>query len=515
MSIRNGLITLLIIILTFGLFPLTAQTIDENITITASGSTRIAATRAAYIMINTDYPLVPGDTFDLAYSQRGEDVKFSFFVEEDYTVNLTYMGKLDVTGMTFADLKIKVEELVKSSFPGSFSHLIIKTPGVFMIPVRGEVKAAVEIPAWGYMRLSSAIEKVVTNYASSRMVEVIAENGESQIYDLYQALRYGDKENDPFLKVGDKIIIHKYERMVKVSGQVRRAGNYELLPGEDLASLIEVQADGFSPMADTSKVKITRIVSNTSEFGETLYLDLSQSIPEGFALNNMDTIEVPLRADFQPKVLFQGAIGTTEAGTTVSNKVVMPIVPGEKLSSVVFRTQNQFNLGSDLTNALLTRKGLESPIEVNLEDLMLNANPENDPVLEDQDIIVIPFRQYQVFVGGQVNSPGAFPYIPNRTWEYYIGLAGGFNIDTHLGMKVKISDVYGNKHDQEGRFIQPEDIVYAPLNHPLYWIGKYGTELAVVATSITSTIVLINWIGEMVKDSYTNLPLPDDGTTTE
>ena len=353
------------LLLSLGFLP--AQTIDDNITRTASSSARIFQERAAYIMINTHYRLVPGDTFILAYAQRDKEISLPFFVDEDYNINLNYMGVLNVEGMTFSDLKKKVNTLVQDSFPGSYSQLTIKSPGVFMIPVKGESKAAIQIPAWGFMRLSEAIEQVVTNYTSSRHVEIISRGGESRFYDLYEALRYGEEGADPFLQLGDTIILHKYDRMVRIDGEVRRPGDYELLEGEDLATLLAEQADGFTAIADRSRISIQRTLSETSEYGETFYLDLSEGIPNDFHLNNMDLITIPLKAVFQPRVYFQGALTNGETvtigemaispGITISNKVPVPIFPGEKLSSALLRIQEHFNLGSDLTKAVLSRTG--------------------------------------------------------------------------------------------------------------------------------------------------------------
>ena len=118
---------------------------------------------------------------------------------------------------------------------------------------------------------------------------------------------------------------------------------------------------------------------------------------------------------------------------------------------------------------------------------------------------MVPFRQYHVYVGGQVTNPGQYPYIANRTWEYYIGLAGGFNLEKHLGTEVKITDVYGEKYDQKDRIIQPEDVLYAPLNNPLYWLKEYGTDVALITTSIIATATLIWQITQIAEGKYTDV----------
>ena len=67
------------------------------------------------------------------------------------------------------------------------------------------------------------------------------------------------------------------------------------------------------------------------------------------------------------------------------------------------------------------------------------------------DTLIIPFRQYLISVAGAVMDPGRYPYIPDRTWEYYIGLAGGFVNEKNMREVVKIRDINGkNRSDYAG-----------------------------------------------------------------
>ena len=57
--------------------------------------------------------------------------------------------------------------------------------------------------------------------------------------------------------------------------------------------------------------------------------------------------------------------------------------------------------------------------------MLYDANFYSDFELEENDILRIPFKQLFVIVSVAVNQPGKYPYIPDRTYDYYVNLAGG------------------------------------------------------------------------------------------
>ncbi|MBI9097224.1 MAG: SLBB domain-containing protein [Spirochaetaceae bacterium] len=488
------------ILITFILLSLAAFHIQAQDILSTSNNTvslaQLVQMRAAFIMVNTDYPVTPGDTYQLNYLVSTQKITLPFYIEGDYTINLAYFGKFNVQGKTFGELKYMIESEVLNAYADSVPSVTISSPGTFNVLIKGEVKATILVPAWSFDRLSSIIQNKTTDYASMRNVEVKSSEGTSVFYDLFRAMRFGELDQDPFIKTGDEIIVHPYIKRINIDGEVKRPGAYELLPEDSLEEVINIYANGMTAFADRERITIKRLSSENNDFGESLYLDISRDIPKDFEIKDFDSINIARKMDHQPVIYFQGAIGTSTAGTTVSNKIPYPIIPGEKLSSAARSLQDQLTAVSDIENAFIIRANNGEKTMLNIQDLLLKGGEENDTVLQDQDIVVIPFRQYLVYVGGQVMNPGAYPYIVNKTYEYYIGLAGGFNIDNHIGKRVKITDVYGTRYKYRERIIEPEDVIYAPLNHPLYWLREYGDDLAVITASITSTIIMVN----LVKD---------------
>lgn len=93
---------------------------------------------------------------------------------------------------------------------------------------------------------------------------------------------------------------------------------------------------------------------------------------------------------------------------------------------------------------------------------------------------MIPFKQYFVTVSGAVKNPGRFSYIPERSWEYYIALAGGFDKTKNKFDALKIIDMNGNKiHKNDS--ILPETVIEAETNAPLYFFNQYSP---VISTSL-------------------------------
>ena len=115
---------------------------------------------------------------------------------------------------------------------------------------------------------------------------------------------------------------------------------------------------------------------------------------------------------------------------------------------------------------------------------------ELDEEVKPYDILMIPFRQYFVSVSGAVHNPGRYPYIPDRTWEYYIGLAGGFIKTQNNHDAIRIVDING-KELSKTDIITPETTITAETNSGLYYFNLYAPVVTRVLTLISTTLSLI------------------------
>ena len=462
--------------------------------------------RVAQVINDSSYIVTPGDRYILFFSvsNNGSLNQIPLMIESDYTANLSFFGKINCQGLSYEEFQEVVESIIEAEYPKSYPQLVIVEPGGFTVSVEGEVTVCTDIKAWGFTKLTNILSAIKTDYSSVRSVEIQRNSGETFVVDTYQALYFGDKGSNPYLQRKDKIILKRRYGRVSIDGAVFRPGSYEIFERTFLSDVIETLCGGVLPLADLDRIQLKRFLSEENKFGETQYIRFADA--KNIVLKNMDQILIPKISDYQPKVFFQGAVGTQE----VSNKLSVRITAGDKLSFVARKVSDQFTLSSDLENVMLSRSGVEDPLYINLDALLHQESAENDIVLKDGDIIVVPFRQYKVNVADQVLKPGQYPYIANRTWDYYVGLAGGFKTENHIGTKVKIKDVYGAKHDQDERIIEPEDVIYAPTNHPMYYVRRYGSDIAVLTSTIIAAATLVYTVNKLGEGDMGNIVNQDD-----
>jgi hypothetical protein len=130
-----------------------------------------------------------------------------------------------------------------------------------------------------------------------------------------------------------------------------------------------------------------------------------------------------------------------------------------------------------------------------LQKFLFDKDFTDDIVLEPNDVLTIPFQQFFVTVSGAVKSPGRYPYIPDRTWRYYVSLAGGIDEERNVGEKIIVTDMSDNPLPKDG-IIPPEAKIKVPNNSFLYYFGRYSpivtTMLSIISTTIS--ILLISGI---------------------
>ncbi|MDR0623080.1 MAG: SLBB domain-containing protein [Treponema sp.] len=279
--------------------------------------------------------------------------------------------------------------------------------------------------------------------------------------------------------------VNREERIINLAGAVRRPGTYNLMPHENLRELIEVYGDGLTPLADATRMELVRYVGSDSEVGDKIFLT-REDLQNNFPLENYDTVTVPGVGDLQPVLFVEGAVGAAnEAGLTVSNRLVVRYNAGESYASLIRRNRDWFSAVSDTKNAYIIRG--DENISINLNPMLYDVNYRTNHFIEENDTLIIPFRQYFVTVAGAVITPGRYPYIPDRTWDYYIALAGGFKSEQNSGESVIISDMTGNRMKKTDP-ITPETVITARTNSFLYLFNQYAPVFTTTLTAILTAL---------------------------
>ncbi|MGI5089170.1 polysaccharide export protein [Treponema sp. OMZ 305] len=478
---------------------------------------------AQQAMANPDYRVLPGDIYQLGYTIGQNAVSYQIVVDSSGIIRVSNLGSVNTNGKTFLAVKKQVETLVSQNYPLSVVQFVLTAPSTFTVTVKGEVNKTTEVKAWGLMRASQAITGLLTDFASNRYLSITGRSGKTIDYDLFQAIRFGDLTQDPYLSPGDVISIPRVKRRVTLSGAVERPGTYELAETETLAQLIDVYGSGYTAGANRTQVKITR-TTNTEDGStkfDSFFVALSGEPDGNEQLQHLDKVyidtqktlrpfvylDMPLDAETRAGLLADNQTGNIRGGlsnqTTASainkdseGKIVATTIPipfneGDDLISIVRERLPIFTKPwIDVTGAYIFRQGKQIPI--NLSPLLFDQSYHEIIPIEAEDRLVVPEIKQTVTVDGAVTNPGSYPYTPGRKADFYIALAGGFDYQRNTGGAVVIRDVYGKKLTKDD-ILGPNTIITAKSNAFMYNFNMYVpliTVTATILTIITSIITL-------------------------
>jgi protein involved in polysaccharide export with SLBB domain len=359
----------------------------------------------------------------------------------------------------------------------------VERPGAYQLLEGENLKDLVDSYGNGFTALADKTRMVLVRYNSGESI-----SGDRIILkekDYLEDIALYDLDNifiPPITALRPALTVNREERRITLEGAVRRPGTYDLMPEETLKDLIEVYGDGFTPLAEPDRIELTRFMNNQDKVGNRIYLT-EDAVEGGYPLENYDVIVIPDRAGGRPVLFVEGAVGAPDGGElTASNRLTVRFEPGENYGPLVRRNTGWFSAVSDTGNAYILRGDERIPLDLN--PLLFNAESRSPYYLEPGDTLVVPFRQYFVTVSGAVANPGRYPYIPDRNWEYYIALAGGFRKEQNAFKKVTIWGSAGQKMGKNSIII-PETVINAETNAFLY----HFNQTAPVVTTIVGLIL--------------------------
>ena len=444
-----------------------------------------------YAMSNPDFMVTAGDIYTLAYGAAGSAVQYTIVVDSTYKVRVSNLSVIDASGKSFLELKKQVEDIVTKNYPLSGAQFVLTKPGTFTVTIKGEVKAATERRAWALTRLSDVLSGSLTSFSSTRNVVVTSANGKIKTYDLFKVTRDADFSQNPYLRPGDVISIKRAERIVSISGEVERGGTYQLLAKENLKTLIDYYGHGLLTGADISRIQVTRYDDDQNKEGRKIYLDLTDG--SDFELTDLDAISIPSFKTQKPVMFLEGAIGSNApASPDVSARWPIQYEIGTSYIDIVRSHRSSFTEVSDISNAYIVRNSQIIPIDIS--KILYDSSNATELLVEPYDVLRIPFKQYFISVAGSVRNPGRYPYIPDRTWEYYIGLAGGFIKTENKRKSITIVDING-KELSKNDVITPETTITAETNSGIYYFNLYAPVVTTVLSLITTTISVLAIFG--------------------
>lgn len=456
-------------------------------------------------------------------------------IRRDGSIHIDNVGKITVAGLSLekaTDLlknrietaSIGVQAFISLSDIRELNALIIgdvTNPGMYVLPGGSTPLSLIHV-AGG-----------INSVGSYRKISHKRENKLIQTIDLYDVLLMGDTQFKHPLRSGDVLIVHPMLANVKVSGDISNPAIYELdTEKEGVAEIMKyVGLRGGSSATDKelviSGIRDNKIFHQQGKYSEVLQTKLKDGDSIGVLgyepnLESLHTIVINgevnkpgsylVKDGYTLSQIIKMAGGYTEEAYPLGGVLTNYQARVQELSS----RQKSYN---ELVNFLLTNS-TSKPKSFNTSDIMellssleryepsgrvvttfnlseIDSDPSSDRKLEDKDSIFIPKFKKEVYVFGEVLSPGSVPYKENFSVTDFINSSGSFarHADKkHLvviGPDGRSSGVRSTLFDRNLEVL-PGSVIYVPRK-----LGKlngldFATGIAPVVSSLALTAASLN-----------------------
>jgi len=248
-----------------------------------------------FLPVPRDYVLGPGDTIN-AQLYGTENYEVALQVGRDGTINFPKLGPKSVVGLTFGELKDKIEQRVDEQLIGTEVSITMGALRSIQVFVVGDVEHPGGYTLNSLARITHALfaSGGITEIGSLRNVQLKRNGKLVKNLDLYALLLNGDTSNDEQLRAGDVVFIPPAKNLVGIDGEIRRPALYEMPDGAKIEELIDL-AGGLLPTADAMSVRMRRVLQDGTRDVETLDVleqsDLKMSLQSGDILTTYPVLE--------------------------------------------------------------------------------------------------------------------------------------------------------------------------------------------------------------------------------
>ena len=370
-----------------------------------------------------NYELGPGDQLKIVLfglQEFNDDLSIS----PEGFINIMNVGLVKVAGLTLEAAQSRIKQFMRKTYPtlsnGSSTLSIsigdIRTIRVTVIGANNS--GSFDVPSLSTVYSVLSLASGPSPIGSFRQIELVRNNKVIKKIDLYRLLAKGDQSDNVRLKDNDIIRIPAYANRVELSGQVKRAGLFEVLAGESFKDMLEF-AGGFDDTAYTAMIKVIRKSTK-----ERVVKDLVETEFSTFKPETGDLFVVSKILDrFTNRVQISGPVFRPD---------MYEFSEGMRISDLI-RKADGLKEDAFLERGLLMRRKEDFTKEIISVNLLkaLKHDKEFDLNLKREDVLMISSiadLKDSLFVSlqGEVHSPGDYLFIDGMTLKGLILQAGGF-----------------------------------------------------------------------------------------
>ena len=403
----------------------------------------------------SNYVLGPDDEINVlifGYSEK----KHNLLVSPEGDIYLPNVGPLNVNGLTIEQATKKIKAKLASTI-----YQAINTGKTSIQVTLGKIKS-IRVTVIGEANKPGTytVSSLTTLYnllylcggpsklGSYRNIQLYRGNKLDRAADLYSFLLNGNQSDNVLLKEGDVIKIPYYSNRVRVSGNVKRVGQYEVFESEKIKDLLDY-CGGFNENAFRAGITAYRITDR-----DRIVVDINADNYSTFNLKGGDEYFVrKLQDNFSNRVVISGSVlrpGSYEFKPGLKLKQLIDYVGGVKEDAFterasIFRySENKMPLMVSCSLDSITKKN----VDFNLQ--------KNDSIVI-HSIFDFVDSQY-VQIDGNIRKPGYLQWRKGITLRDAITSSEGvsdFGDSTNIEVSRRLKAVKANQTN----FIETQSFV--------------------------------------------------------
>jgi len=400
-----------------------------------------------------DYPIGVGDHIIVALWGAAE-FQQSYIVARDGAIFPQGLGKINVQGLTFENMRSVVQGRFRKVVPGGTKIAVsLGQPRSINVNVVGNVNkpGPVTVSAFSNAFNVIAVAGGVTDFGNLRNIQIKRGGKLIDSLDVYKYLTTGDFGNFMYLQNNDFVIVTFVEKKVQASGQFKRPMFYQLKKDEGIKALL-TYAGGLSSDALGSIMRVLRTENEKQVQRDVNAYAVTKISGEDFMLNDGDIVRVEMiKTGIANKVELQGEV--TYPG-------IYELRKGDRLFDVINRaggvTRNTylprayiFRGAGDSTNLKSDR------LEINLAEFESNfVTSASNVELSPNDVIQLFAQsefgdQQYVEIFGEVRKEGKVKKYGGMSLQDLLYLSGGLKPSAEYG-RLEISSIVNMDSAQVG-----------------------------------------------------------------
>jgi protein involved in polysaccharide export with SLBB domain len=381
--------------------------------------------------VGADYAIGPGDSFTIHLWGKTEKTH-PVSVTRDGKIIIPRLGALDVTGLTFGEMKFFLRKKFQeyyNDFEMTITMDSLRTIGIFVV---GEARNP---GTYSVNALSTVITALFaaggpTKNGSLRRVQLRRNGTTVKTVDLYDFFIKGDNSDDIRLQPGDTIFIPVLGPVAGLAGYVKRPAIYELLPGETIGTLIEF-AGGVLPLGHLKNVVVERIQGHSRRVLKSFNLDPGRKQKQKdlkMRLSDGDVVKIyPVHEGLRKVVYLEGHVKYPREYELFKDMRLKDLIPSyESLLPEPYLPQAEII-------RLIPPDYHPEIIEFNLGALLDGKESENFFLRELDRVIVYDRWEKmdlpEVSITGEIRRPGSYRLYKGMTVKDLVFAAG--NLTNH------------------------------------------------------------------------------------